>query len=113
MELPDEAVSYQYQSLVLPSGEEWTPAAELRSRHYLHPSRLKDLMPRLLQAKSQVAAEREARNVPAESLPIHAGFIDLPQSFLDGFRRKGEASDLGRIQALAARLREQADRVIL
>ena len=58
------------------------------------------------QAKSQVVAEREAGSAPAETLPIHAGFIDLPQTFLDGFRRKGEASELGRIEATAARLRE-------
>ncbi|HKB41189.1 MAG TPA: glucose-6-phosphate isomerase [Gemmataceae bacterium] len=113
MELPDEAVSFQYQSLMLPTGEEWTPAAEVRARRYLHPSRLKDVVQRLMQAKSQVAAEREARAAPAEALPIHAGFIDLPQSYLDGFRRKGETSELGQIEAVAARLREQADRVIL
>jgi glucose-6-phosphate isomerase len=113
MELPDEAVGYQFQSLLLPVGEAWTPAAEIRTRHYLNPARLKDLAQRLLQAKGQVVAEREARAAPAESLPIHGGFIDLPQNLLDGFRRKGEASELGRIEVIAGRLREQADRVIL
>ena len=44
---------------------------------------------------------------------IHSGFIDLPQATLDAYRRKGEASDLGRILAQAAHLREQADRVIV
>jgi glucose-6-phosphate isomerase len=113
MELPDEAVSYQYQALMLPLGEEWTPAAELRTRSYPHPARLKDLLPRLMQAKSQMVAEREAHGLPPEALPVHAGFIDLPQNLLDGFRRKAEASDLGHIQAVAAHLREQADRIIL
>ena len=113
MELPDEAVGYQYQSLLLPAGEAWTPAAELRTRQYLSPGRLKDLVPRLMQAKGQVAAEREARLAPAEALPIYAGFIDLPQATLDAHRRKGDASDLGRVLSHAARLREQADRVIL
>jgi glucose-6-phosphate isomerase len=113
MELPDEAVSYQYQSLLLPQAEEWTPAAEIRTRHYLNPLRLKDFLPRLMQAKSQVVAERESRTAPPEALPIHAGFIDLPQATLDGYRRKGEASDLGRILAHAGRLREQADRIIV
>ena len=80
MELPDEAVSYQYQSLMLPVGEEWTTAAEIRARYYLQPSRLKELAPRLMQAKSQVVAEREARAVPPEALPIHAGFIDSPST---------------------------------
>jgi glucose-6-phosphate isomerase len=113
MELPDEAVSYQYQSLLLPPGEEWTPAAEMRARHYLNPAGLKDLTQRLMLAKSQVAAEREARLAPADTLPIHSGFIDLPQATLDAHRRKGEASELGRILTHAGRLREQADRIIL
>jgi glucose-6-phosphate isomerase len=113
MELPDEAVSYQYQGLLLPQAEEWTPAAEIRTRHYLNPARLKDFLPRLMQAKSQVVAERETRTAPPEALPIHAGFIDLPQATLDGYRRKGEASDLGRILSHAARLREQAERIIV
>ena len=30
MELPDEAIAYNYQALLVPTGEEWTPAAELR-----------------------------------------------------------------------------------
>jgi glucose-6-phosphate isomerase len=112
MELPDEAVSYTYQSLLVPVGEEWSAAAELRASHFLHPNRLKELAPRLAQCRSQVAAEREVRNIPAEMQPLDAGFIDLPQATLDNYRRKGEASDLGRVMALANHLREQVDRVV-
>jgi glucose-6-phosphate isomerase len=113
MELPDEAIAYNYQSLLVPVLEEWTAAAELRAKHFLSPARLKDLTPRVLQCRSQVAAEREARNVAPESLPIDAGFIDLPQQLLDNLRRKGDASEFGRCVALANRLRDEADRVIL
>jgi glucose-6-phosphate isomerase len=113
MELPDEAVSYNYQGLLTPTGEDWTAAAELRARHFLAPARLKELTPRLMQCRSQVAAEREMRNVPPELLPLEAGFIDLPQATLDQHRRKGDLSDLGRTLTLAAHLREEADRVIL
>jgi len=113
MELPDEAISYNYQGLLTPLGEEWTAAAELRTRHFLSPTRLKDLVPRLLQARSQVAADREVRNVPPERLPIDPGFIDLPQATLDQHRRKGDASELGRTLNLAAHLREQADRIVI
>jgi glucose-6-phosphate isomerase len=112
MELPDEAVSYNYQGLLVPVGEEWTAAAEVRARHFLHPSRVKELGPRLVQCRSQVAADREARNVPPENQPIDAGFIDLPQNLLDGYRRKGDASDLGRVLAVAQRLRDESDRVV-
>jgi hypothetical protein len=33
MDLPDEAIVYYYQSLLVPAGEDWTAAAELRARH--------------------------------------------------------------------------------
>jgi glucose-6-phosphate isomerase len=113
MELPDEALVYDYQSLLVPALEDWTAAAELRAKHFLSPARLKDLTPRVLQCRSQVAAEREARNVAPESLPVDAGFIDLPQQQLDNLRRKGDASEFGKCVALANRLRDEADRVIL
>src|SRR5947209_7059863 len=96
MQLPDEAVTYQYQSLLVPALEEWTPAAELRAQHFLPPALLRDLTQRLTQVRSQVAAERELRQVPPELMPLDAGFIDLPQKYLDDHRRKGEASVLGR-----------------
>ncbi len=113
MQLPDEAVSYDYQGLLAPSGEEWTPAAELRARHFVSPARLKDLQARLTQVRGQVAAERETQNPPPELRPLDAGFIDLPQKSLDDFRRKGEQSELGRIQAHAGRLRDETDRVVI
>src|SRR5262245_6672379 len=112
MQLPDEAISYQYQSLLIPPGEEWTLTAELRNRNYLQPGRIKDLVKRVELAKSQAVAEREVRNAPAEALPLDAGFIDLPQNMLDGLRRKGDASDLGKVIAAATRLREQADSIV-
>src|SRR5262245_61138486 len=109
MQLPDEAITYDYQALLVPPVSEWTPTSELRVRHYLAPSRLKDLMPRLLQVRSQVAAERELQQIPPEMQPLDAGFLDLPQKTLDQHRRQGEASTLGRILSRAARLRDQVD----
>jgi len=112
MELPDEAIAYNYQSLLTPMGEEWNAVAELRARHFVAPGRLKELIPRLMQCRSQVAAEREMRNVPPEMQPLDAAFLDLPQATLDNHRRKGDASDLGRVLSLATHLREQVDRVV-
>src|SRR5947208_14936211 len=97
MQLPDEAITYQYQALLVPAVEGWTAAAELRARHYLPPQLLKDLTPRLLQVRSQVAAERDLKQVPAEQQPLEAGFIDLPQKTLDQPRRQGQASSPGRV----------------
>lgn len=112
MQLPDEAITYQVPGLLVPLGEEWTPAAELRGRHFVAPARFKELQPRLLQCRGQVASDRELRNPPPDYLPLEPGFINLPQDLLDGYRRKQDASDLGRCLTLAARLRDEADRVV-
>jgi glucose-6-phosphate isomerase len=113
MQLPDEAITYQYQSLLVPSIGEWTPAAELMAGEYLPPARLKELAPRLQQVRSQMATERDLLQVPPELQPLDAGFIDLPQKTLDEHRRKEDASVLGRVLSLSARLRDQADRVVI
>jgi glucose-6-phosphate isomerase len=113
MQLPDEAITYQYQNLLAPISEEWTPAAELRQQHFLAPAKLRDLMPRVLQVRSQVATERELKEVPPEMLPLDAGFIDLPQKLLDQHRRQTDASTLGRILKIAQRLREEVDRFVI
>ncbi len=112
MELPDESIGYQAQGLMVPAMEEWTAAAELRARHFVQPARFKELHQRLLQCRSQVAADRELRNVPPEYQPLEPGFINLPQELLDGYRRKQDASPLGKVIGLAARLREESDRVV-
>jgi glucose-6-phosphate isomerase len=113
MQLPDEAITYQYLSLMVPAKEDWTAAAELRAQHFLPLQAVKDVLPRLAQVRSQVAAEREPRPVPPEMQPLEAGFIDLPQKTLDEHRKKGEASLLGRVLTHAARLRDQCDRVVV
>jgi glucose-6-phosphate isomerase len=113
MQLPDEAVGYEYRGLLAPPNEEWSPAAELRARHFLPAARLKEIQPRLMQVRGQVAAEREMQQVPPELQPLEAGFIDLPQKTLDAYRRRAEASDLGLVLKYAARLREQTDRVVV
>src|SRR5436309_1667349 len=107
MQLPDEAIAYQYQALLLPAAEDWTPSAELRTRHFLAPGTLKDLEPRLMQVRGKVAAERELKNPPPELNPLDAGFIDLPQKTLDQHRRQGDASVLGRVLSLAGKMREE------
>jgi glucose-6-phosphate isomerase len=113
MQLPDESITYHYQSLLIPASEEWTPSAELRAQNYLSPAKLKALVPHMLEVRSQVAAEREKKEVPPDMQPLDAGFIDLPQSTLDAHRKKGEASDLGRLLEVASRLKSMVDRVVI
>ncbi len=113
MQLPDEAIEYNYQGLLIAPSEEWTATAELRAQNFLSPARLKAIVPQLLQIRSQVAAERDLQNVPPELQPLDSGFIDLPQKLLDNHRRKRDASDLGRVLRLANRLREQVEHVVI
>src|SRR6476660_3900571 len=105
MQLPDESLTYQYFGALVPQAEEWNAAAELRSRYLLSPARLRELQARLLQTRSQVAAERDLKQVPPELLPLESGFIDLPQKMLDEHRRRGETSMVGRILKGAENLR--------
>src|SRR5438270_660969 len=111
--MPDPTITYDYRGLLADLPGEWTPAAELRARHFLSAERLADLVPRVLQVRTQIDAERRMREAPAELRPLDAGFIDLPQQLLDGQRRQAARSELGRNQSLAARLRDEADRVII
>jgi glucose-6-phosphate isomerase len=113
MQLPDEAISYQYQSLLIPTFEEWCPATELRTQHFLSPSKIKDLEPRLMQVRSKITTEREIKTPPPELSPMDSGFIDLPQKTLDQHRRQGDMSVLGRVLNLTNRMREEVDRVVL
>jgi glucose-6-phosphate isomerase len=113
MNLPDESIEYHFQGTVAPASEAWTPLAELQAQHLLPANRLKALLPQLQSARSQLAAERELLDPPADQRPLEAGFIDLPQKTLDLHRRHGEKSDLGRILATAHWLRQETDRVVV
>jgi glucose-6-phosphate isomerase len=113
MQLPDEAIAYNYQNLLVQELTEWTPAAELRQQHFLSLEALHEMTPRVLQVRSQIATERELKQIPAKMQPLQAGFINLPQSLLDQHKRKGDASTLGRVLKLAGRMREEVDRFVI
>jgi glucose-6-phosphate isomerase len=115
MQLPDEAITFNYQSLLTQTRpeEEWKPLVELQSSHFLNPNRLKAIIPQMMQVKGQVATERELADPPPHLRPLDAGFIDLPDKLLSDLRKNREKSELGRIQAVASRLRDQCDRVVV
>src|SRR4051794_6497821 len=113
MQLPDENIEYQFQRLLYPSPEAWTPLAELQSANFLSPDRLEQTRTLFSAVRGQVAAERELLNPPAKLQPLQAGFIDLPQRMLDQYRRKGDASELGKLLRNAARLKENTDRCVV
>lgn len=113
LQLPDENIEYQCQRLLVPHHETWTPLAELQNQHYLPPEKLEKLRDEAIKTRGLVVAERELTNPPPEKRPLQAGFIDLPQKLLDGYKRKQDASELGKILRLAQRLRDTVDRVVI
>jgi glucose-6-phosphate isomerase len=115
MQLPDEAISFSYQNLLLQMRpeEEWKPTLELQSQNFLSPQRLKSIIPQMMQVKGQVATERDLVDPPPHLRPLDSGFIDLPDKLLNDLRKHREKSEIGRIQAVASRLREQCDRVVI
>lgn len=113
MQLPDENIEYNYQRLLAHPSESWSALAELQSQHFLSLDRLDSIKKLAMEIRGQVGAERELLNPPAKLRPLQAGFIDLPQKMLDQFKRKQDASDLGKIIRTSNRLRENVDRVIV
>src|SRR5690348_15407640 len=113
MQLPDEAITYQYQSLLVPTGEEWTAAAEMRAQHFLPPGLLKDLAPRLMQVRSQVAADRELRQVPPELQPVEDGVTDRPRRLLRQAGGQNDAGPLGGRLGRAGQRRDVAARAVV
>ena len=113
MQLPDEAIEYDYRRLLVPVSDTWSPLAELHSKHFLSPDKLEPLRTKLNSVRGQISAERELQNPPAKLQPLQVGYIDLPQKLLDQYRRKGDASELGKVNRLAQRLRENCDRVVV
>lgn len=113
MQLPDENIEYNFPRLLAHPHEVWTPLAELQSQHFLAPERLEQLKKEVTDIRGQVSAERELLNPPTKLRPLHAGFIDLPQKLLDQFKRKQDASELGKVIRVATRLREDVDRVVI
>jgi glucose-6-phosphate isomerase len=113
MQLPDENIEYNYQRLLLPSAEAWSPLAELQRQHFLKPESLDELKKEVTVVRGKVAAERELGSVPAKDQPLQPGFINLPQKMLDEFRKKQDTSELGKVMRIAGRLREDVDRVVV
>lgn len=113
MQLPDENVEYQYHRLLTRPAEGWTPLTELQAQHFLPAEKLDALKPAVTAVRSRIAAERDLHTTNGKEQPLQPGFIDLPQKLLDGFRRRQDASDLGRVIRTATRLRELVDRVVV
>lgn len=113
MQLPDESIEFNYQGLLSPLNSDWTPLGELQAQNFLTSERVDAIKQTVMSVRMQIASERELTNPPAKLRPLDSGFIDLPQKLLDQHRRKGDASELGRILTLSHRMREDVDRVVV
>ena len=113
MQLPDEAIEFNYAGALMPHPDAWTPLAELQSMHFLRPERIDAIKQQLMQVRAQVASERSMTNPPPRMMPLDSGFIDLPGRLLESYRKKGANSELGHILSSAQRLREDVDRVVV
>lgn len=114
MQLPDEAIELNFSGLICPHSDAYTPLAELKAQHYLRQDRIDAVKQQLMQIRTQVAGERQPQpNLPPKMLPLDSGFIDLPTKLIDQYRRKEDASELGRILKAASKLRDNVDRVVV
>src|SRR5262245_45224728 len=113
MQLPDEAIEFNYSGLLYGYPEAWSPLAEMQSQHFLKPERVEAVKQLLMQVRQYVASERQATNPPPRLLPLDRAFIDLPTKVLDRYRRKGDDSEVGQILAAANKLRAEVDRVVV
>jgi glucose-6-phosphate isomerase len=113
MQLPDEAIEFNYSGALLPHIDAWTPLAEIQTRNLLRPERVEAVKQQLMQIKQQVASERQMENPPQKLLPLDSGFIDLPTKLMDRYRRKGESSEVGQILSAANKLKDEVDRVVV
>ncbi len=113
MQLPDENIEYQFSRLLAQPHEAWTPLAELQHQHFLPPEKVDEVKQWVTSVRGQVVAERELQNPPQKMRPLQPGFIDLPQKMLDSYKRKLDASDLGKVLRRAQQLRDTVDRVVV
>jgi glucose-6-phosphate isomerase len=113
MQLPDEAIEFNYTGALLPHTDAWTPLAELQAKNYLRPERVEAVKQQIMQVRQQVGAERQMTNPPPKMLPLDSAFIDLPGKLIEQYRRKGDKSEVGRILKSAERLKAEVDRVVV
>lgn len=102
--MADQLISYDPRGVFLPE-------------HGITPAQLADLAGHLDEARDEVLADAQlwadGVEVPAEKVPLDAGFHDLPDRLLADFRNHGAKSELARIKAAADRLSGEVDSVVV
>jgi len=95
----------------------YDPSGVLIEETGLREQDFETLAPKLENARREVLADAAVFNsgapVPAEKVPLDAGFIELPNRLLAEYDENGPTSELGRIIAAGNALAEQVDRLVV
>jgi glucose-6-phosphate isomerase len=95
----------------------YDPSAVFLPKTGLEPSELAAIAPKLNAARAEVLNDvtlwESGGAVPAGKQPLDAGFIPMPERLLAEFKKDSKGSELGRILAVANRLRDMVDRVVV
>ncbi len=93
----------------------YDPSATLIPETGLAQADLDWIAPRLEAARAEtlddLALWQAGGAVPETKIPLDAGFMELPERLLNEYEQKKEASELGRIIAVAEGLAEKTDRI--
>jgi len=102
--MADQLISYDPRGVFLPE-------------HGITPAELAGAAESLDEARDQVLADAQlwadGVDVPADKVPLDAGFHDLPDRLLADFRTNGAKSELARIKAAADRLSGETQSVVV
>jgi glucose-6-phosphate isomerase len=95
----------------------YEPANVFLPDHGLARGDLAEIGDRLAAARRETLDDVELMTagapLPAEKDPLDAGFIQLPERALSAYRKDGQSSELGQILAVARRLSDEVDRVVV
>lgn len=95
----------------------YDPSNAYLPEHGLRPTDLFELAPKLEAARQSLLADleliRSEGEIPKTKKPLDAGFIDLPDRLLAGYREHRDKSELSRILATAEQLRWNIDRLVV
>lgn len=73
-------------------------------------SRMEEIRDEVLKTDLKLYASGD---IPAEKIPLDAGFLEMPERLLDAYQTDRAASELGQILETASRLQQEVDRVVV
>ncbi len=96
----------------------YDPSGAMLADNGISPEELAQISPELEKARHEVTEIDTAEfanpsSIPADKVPLDAGFFGLPENVLAAYRQDRDASELGRILGTAKRLGNLADRVVV